>query len=215
MSPALAAVLGAAAALLAWPPDLPGIGRPSAGRPRWGGARRRRDAEQEWLDSLVAELAAGRDPSAALDVVASLGEGLHVCRHATAAARAGADVVGALHVDGERSDTVRAVAACWEVAASTGAGLAASLTVLADSVRETERVRDELAAGLAEPRATAVVLACLPALGLVLGSMLGAEPVQWLTHAPIGWSVLALGLALEALGCLWSWRIAHGLEAAL
>jgi tight adherence protein B len=215
VSPVLVALLVAAAALLAWPPDLPVVGPVSAVLPRRRDARRRRNAEQEWLDSLVAELTAGRDPGAALEAVASLGEGLQVCPHATAAARAGADVVAALRVDGERSDTVRAAAACWDVAASTGAGLAASLAVLADAVRENERVRDELAAGLAEPRATAVVLACLPALGLVLGSMLGAEPMQWLIGSRAGWAVLGAGLALEALGCLWSWRIARGLEAAL
>ena len=215
MSPFAVALLAAAAALLAWPPDVAVTGRSWAVLPRRRDARRRRNAEQEWLDSLVAELSSGRDPGAALVAVAPLGDGLQVCPHATAAARGGADVVVALRVDGERSDTVRAVAACWDVAASTGAGLAASLTVLADAVRENERVRDELAAGLAEPRATAVVLACLPVLGLVLGSMLGAEPLQWLTGSRAGWAVLAAGLSLEAFGCLWSWRIARGLEAAL
>ena len=215
MSPALVALLATAAVVVMRPPELPALDRRSVRPSRRGRQRRRRAAELEWLDSLVAELAAGRDPAAALVAVASLGEGHDVCRRATAAARAGADVVPALHADGVGSDTVRAAAACWDVASSTGAGLAASLAVLADSARETERVRDELAAGLAEPRATAVVLAGLPGLGLVLGSMLGAQPLQWLSGATVGRAVLVAGLALEALGCLWSWRIARGLEASL
>jgi tight adherence protein B len=132
-----------------------------------------------------------------------------------AAARAGADVGPALLADGARSETLRGVAACWEVASGSGAGLGASLTVLADAARETERVRRELQAGLAEPRATAVVLAMLPGLGLLLGSMLGADPLHWLLGSRLGPVVLVAGLALEAVGAWWAWRIAASLEAQL
>jgi tight adherence protein B len=216
VSPLLVAALVAVAVLVAWPPSTTLTMRVhDEVLPRRGRARRRRAAELEWLEAVVAELSAGRDPGAALVSAAALGDALQVCPRATAAARAGADVVPALRADGTRSAAVRAAAACWDVAASTGAGLAASLTVLADSLRETERVRAELVAGLAEPRATAVVLACLPALGLALGSLLGAEPVQWLTGSSWGLAVLAGGLALELVGCLWSWRIARRLEAGL
>ena len=215
MTPVVVALLAVSACLLCWPPELPLLPLGSARLPRPGAARRRRAAEREWLDALVAELSAGRDPSVALLAVERAGGDVSVCPNAVVAVRAGADVVPGLHRDGERSETVRAAAACWDVASSTGAGLAASLAVLADSVRESERVRDELAAGLAEPRATAVVLACLPTLGLVLGSMLGAQPLAWLTGSTLGRAVLAVGLVLEVLGCVWSWRIARGLEAAL
>ena len=87
--------------------------------------------------------------------------------------------------------------------------------MLADAARETERVRRELQAGLAEPRATAVVLAALPALGLLLGSMLGADPVHWLLSSRLGVLVLVTGLALEAVGAWWAWRIASSLESQL
>ena len=76
-------------------------------------------------------------------------------------------------------------------------------------------MRGELRTGLAEPRATAMVLAALPALGLALGAALGADPLSWLTGSGPGRLVLAAGLALEALGVLWSWRIAVSLEATL
>lgn len=233
--PAVAALLAVGVVLLAWRrptrsrrplhgPVAAAARRAGRGRlsrmlgPR--GAGDRRAAELEWVEGLAAELSAGRDPVSAL-VAASAGSSRSspaaatVCPHAVAAARSGADVAPALHVDGARSELVRGVAACWEVAAGSGAGLAASLVVLADAARETERVRHELRAGLAEPRATAVVLAALPALGLFLGSMLGAEPLRWLVGSRFGLLVLLAGLVLEGVGAWWAWRIAASLEAQL
>lgn len=172
----------------------------------------RRTAEVEWLDALAAELRAGRDPATAL---AALPGSVSVCPRARAAARTGGDVARALHLDGGRSPTLRAAAACWTVAAGSGAGLAASLEVLSDAAREDERVRAELEAGVAEPRATALVLAALPAVGMALGAGLGAQPLAWLLGAPLGRAVLGAGLLLEVVGALWAWRIAASLEDAL
>lgn len=214
MTPAVVAALVVLVVLVLAPPPvrarpcavLPTLRRPTAE------AARRRAAELDWLDALAAELAAGGDPVWAL---ARVPASAAVVPRAAAAAAAGADVVPALRGDATRSPTIAAVAACWEVAAETGAGLAASLAVLADAGRETERVRGELEAGLAEPRATAVVLACLPAVGLALGAMLGAEPLPWLVGTAPGRAVLAGGLALEVVGVAWSWRIARSLERSL
>ena len=213
----LAAAAAAAVALLA-PSAVPvptGLRTSGGARRPWPSRRSaaaRRTAELEWLDALSAELGAGSDPAAALVAVPG---SVPVCPHALAAARGGGDVGRALVSDGERSSTVRAAAACWEVAAASGAGLAASLSVLADSARETERVRSELEAGLAEPRATAWVLACLPAVGVALGAALGAAPLAWLVGTTVGRLALAGGLALEAVGVAWSWRIAASLEESL
>ena len=74
-------------------------------------------------------------------------------------------------------------------------------------------MRRELHAGLAEPRATAVVLAGLPLLGLVMGTALGADPLAWLLGTVAGRSVLALGVLLEVVGAWWAWRIAVRLES--
>ena len=101
------------------------------------------------------------------------------------------------------------------MAAGSGAGLAASLAVLADAARDDERVRAELEAGVAEPRATALVLALLPVVGIALGAGLGAQPLAWLLGAPLGRVVLLVGLALEAVGAVWAWRIATSLEDGL
>ncbi|HET7901458.1 MAG TPA: hypothetical protein VFL59_09740 [Candidatus Nanopelagicales bacterium] len=216
MSPWWVGALLASALLLLRPPRAGGAALPSY-RPRpWRSGRRvaalRRTAELEWLDALAAELGGGQDPSTAL---ASLPGSALVCPRALAAARTGADVAGALRADGGSSQTVRAAGACWDVAAGSGAGLAASLTVLADAVRDDDRVRAELEAGVAEPRATAFVLAGLPLVGLALGAGLGAQPLDWLLGTAAGRAVLLAGVALEVAGAAWSWRIATSLEGSL
>lgn len=217
MSPWVIGVLAAALVLVLRPPTGSPAGhrgwRPLA-RPRRGrrAAAARRTAELEWLDALTAELVAGSDPASALaSVVASDS----VCPRARAAARTGGDVARALVADGAASPALRSAAACWEVAAGSGAGLAASLAVLADAARDDERVRAELEAGVAEPRATALVLALLPVVGIALGAGLGAQPLAWLLGAPLGRVVLLVGLALEAAGAVWAWRIATSLEDGL
>ncbi len=205
-------LLAVVASLLLWPPR---VGVPSWLRvvPHWivAPVRSSRPDDLAWVEALVAELSGGRDPAAAL-VAASASNA--VSPHAVAVARTGGDVAAALRRSA-RTPLVRGVAACWEVAQGSGAGLAASLATLADAARETERVRGELRAGLAEPRATALVLAALPALGIILGSALGADPLHWLLGSTPGRFVLAAGLVLEAVGTWWSWRITASLEAAL
>lgn len=216
MSPWVFGVLAALAIVLLDPPSagrsVRGWALPGPWRLPRASAAARRAAELEWLDALAAELAAGSDPASSLAAVPGSAA---VCPHALGAARSGVDVSRALVVDGERSPVVRSAAACWEVAAGSGAGLAASLSVLADAARDDERVRAELAAGVAEPRATALVLACLPVVGLALGAGLGAQPLTWLVGSPPGLVVLVAGLLLEAAGALWAWRIATSLESAL
>ena len=59
------------------------------------------------------------------------------------------------------------------------------------------------------------MLAALPVVGLGLGAGLGADPFAWLLRTGPGLAVLAVGIALEVVGVLWSWRIVTALEADL
>ncbi len=178
-------------------------------------AEARRRTELEWVEALAAETRAGRDPlSAVVAAAAQLDRPPPAIVAAAGAAASGGDVAAALRSDAA-GELILSAAACWEVAAGSGAGLAASLTALADAAREDERVRRELRTGLAEPRATALVLAALPVIGLLLGAALGADPVAWLLGTPAGLAVLAVGVLLEIAGGLWSWRIVRSLEASL
>lgn len=226
MTEALVACLAAAVVLLTVgvPPARPAAtwaGLPGrAGRmarrllpDRSGDAVRRRC--RELLDAFAAELTAGRSASAALARAASSHPEL--LPSTLGALRLGGDVPEALRTDGKEPGcaVLGRLSACWQVAEGTGAGLAAAVTRLSDSARESERIRLELAARVAEPRATMRVLALLPVLGLALGSGLGADTVGWLVSSGIGRLVLVVGVALDLVGVLWARRLVAGVEAAL
>jgi tight adherence protein B len=221
----LAAVLAASAAWWA-------VGPPQAGRwarlgvaaertpvlLRWrrAVARGRRDRERvrvvQALSALAAELHSGQPPPAALRHAG----GEPPCWPAAlAAAAAGDDIAAGLRRDAREHAALAGLAACWQVGEATGAGLAEAVDRVARAARLDEESRSQLAAHLAGPRATARVLAALPAVGLALGVMLGADPVGWLLGTPLGWACLALGVLLSAGGVAWTAAIVRGVERRL
>lgn len=177
---------------------------------RW---RRRMDGRSheaevvEVVFALAAELRAGRPPGRALALVATSAELLRApLQVAAAAVDAGArpgDELGRLAALPGCAG-LRAVAAAWGVTESAGGAVADVLDRLGESLETERQARDSLDAALAGPRATMMLLAGLPLLGLVLGESLGADPVGLLVHRPIGWALLACGLVLDALGVWWT-----------
>ncbi|CAM5447966.1 hypothetical protein SALBM311S_11068 [Streptomyces alboniger] len=92
------------------------------------------------------------------------------------------------------------------VAPVSGAGLAAGLDRLEGALRADRDQRADLRAQLAGARSTAVMLAGLPALGLLLGTALGADPLHVLLHTGLGLGCLLVGAVLEGLGMWWATR---------
>ena len=82
------------------------------------------------------------------------------------------------------------------------------MVALLESLRTDLVQRKDFAArtdaGLAGPRATAMVLAGLPLLGLGLGQLMGAAPLAVLLGTPLGSILLVLGVGLAAAGVLWA-----------
>ncbi|MFG3099596.1 type II secretion system F family protein [Streptomyces sp. NPDC048182] len=182
--------------------------------------RRNRDARQDAVialcGALAGEVRAGRQPGEALLYAARDSAGLGEARTGVlAAARFGGDVPGALAVAARQpgADGLRGLAACWRVAVDQGAGLAAGLDRLEGALRAERDGRGDLRAQLAGARATAVMLAGLPALGLLLGVALGADPLHVLLHTGAGLGCLLAGGVLEGLGLWWVARIVRGAEA--
>jgi len=103
-------------------------------------------------------------------------------------------------------EVLRALAACWTVCAGSGSGLAAAVERLEQGLRTEQAQRRAVQAELAGPRATAGMLAVLPAVGLVLAAGLGADPIHVLLHTPLGLTCLVLGLALDVVGLAWTGR---------
>ncbi|MFD5799044.1 type II secretion system F family protein [Streptomyces diastatochromogenes] len=184
-----------------------------AGRAREG----RADAVIGLCGALAGEVRAGRQPAEALLWAARDCSGLGDAQAAVvAAARFGGDVPGALAVAARQpgAEGLLGLAACWRVAVDQGAGLAAGLDRLDAALRAEQDQRADLRAQLAGARATALMLAALPVLGLLLGSAMGADPLRVLLHSGPGLGCLAAGAVFEGAGMWWAARIVRGAEAA-
>ncbi|MFJ9350240.1 type II secretion system F family protein [Streptomyces sp. NPDC101237] len=176
----------------------------------------RADAVIAFCGTLAGELRAGRQPGEALLRAARDSGGLGEARAAVvAAARFGGDVPAALVTAARRpgADGLLGLAACWRVAVDQGAGLAAGLGRLETALRAERDQRADLRAQLSGARATVVLLAALPALGLLLGSAMGADPLRVLLHTGAGLGCLAAGAVFEGAGMWWAARIVRGAEA--
>lgn len=101
------------------------------------------------------------------------------------------------------------LAACWQVAASSGAALAPAVDRVADALHDEIDLAASLAASLAAPRATVRLLAALPLVGLALGGVLGARPLAFLFGTSAGWCCLLVAIGLDAVGVCWGRRIAR------
>ncbi|MDG9726342.1 MULTISPECIES: type II secretion system F family protein [unclassified Streptomyces] len=196
-------------------------GVPLLRRTRLAGRARRdrergRDAVIALCGALAGEVRAGRQPGEALLYAAHDSGGLGDGQAAVlAAARFGGDVPGALAAAARQpgAEGLRGLAACWRVAVDQGAGLAAGLDRLEGALRAERDQRSDLRAQLAGARATAVMLAGLPALGLLLGVALGSDPLRVLLHTGAGLGCLLAGGVLEGVGVWWVSRIVRGAEA--
>lgn len=155
---------------------------------------------------MAAELRAGQPPEVALRV-AALEAGPLVGEVSDA---------GSLRRAAERDQDLWALvylAACWEVAAETGAGLAGVVDALAVSLTEREEQRDEVSARTAGPRTTALVLSGLPLVGMAMSAGLGGSPLMFLFTTPLGLLCLGLGVVLDLVGAWWTLRMVRGAVA--
>ncbi|WSZ86993.1 type II secretion system F family protein [Streptomyces sp. NBC_00859] len=175
----------------------------------------RTDAVIALCGAVAAELRAGRQPGEAL-LAAGRGSGALGAAEAAvlAAARFGGDVPEALRYAAREPGAggLGGVAACWRVSVDGGAGLAAGLEGLEGALRAERDQRAGLRAELAGARSTVLVLALLPAGGLLLGAALGADPLRTLLHTPAGLCCLLAGGVLESAGFFWAGRIVRAGE---
>jgi tight adherence protein B len=107
---------------------------------------------------------------------------------------------------------MRAVSAAWQVAGSSGAGLATVVDRIGTGLRSDEEARAEVRAALGPPRATARLLAVLPLFGVALGSSVGSHPVHVLLHTTWGWCCLSGASVLALTGVWWVDRLASAAE---
>lgn len=105
-----------------------------------------------------------------------------------------------------RGGAWREVAVAWRVAETVGAPLAPSLRRFAAALREAQESRDDVAAALADPAATARLVAWLPLAGVALGAALGFDLLAAVLSPP-GAVCLGAGAALMIVARRWSARL--------
>lgn len=158
------------------------------------------------LEVLVGELRIGAHPVHAFTVAAveSAGDVGASLRAVAMRAQLGADVAAGLR-SAARGSSVPAywdrLAVCWQLAAEHGLPMSTLMHTAHRDIVGRQRFADRVHAGLAGARATAAILAGLPFLGVALGEVIGARPVQFLLGG--GWLLVA-GVGLVSVGATWS-----------
>lgn len=187
----------------------------AGGRSLWRSRSARRRAEAhasgvlEAVELVAAEVAAGAPPGTALRHAADAWPPLAVVAES-------ADLGGEVPAELRRlaavpgADPLRLVAAAWEVAHRSGAGLADALARVGEGLRDDRATRRVVEGELASARATARLVATLPAFALLVSSTTGGGAWTFVTATPLGWACLVGGLALGLLGLTWIERIAAG-----
>lgn len=97
----------------------------------------------------------------------------------------------------------RVLAAAWSTAEESGAPLAPALDRIGAALRALERLRERRSVLLAGPRATVRLVCALPPLALVLGGLLGFDPLPVLL-SPMGAMLLPTGVVLLIAGLAWA-----------
>ena len=172
-------------------------------------------ALQGALSVLVGELRVGAHPIAAFETSASEVDGPVAARLGEVAARArlGADVGAGLRDVAAQSmlpGQWERLAVCWQLAQAHGLAIASLMGTAHRDVVERDRYASRVRAGVAGARATAVILAGLPLLGIGLGELIGADPVRFLLSGGAGGWLLVVGVVLACCGLAWSDRITNG-----
>lgn len=158
------------------------------------------------------ELRAGSHPAAALSGVRADGPlAREILAPAAAAAGLGDGVAAALRRDAAHRPEVTAdierIALAWSLAEQHGIPLAELLARAHEDIRWRVRFAATVRAQLAGPRATAAVLTALPLLGLGLGQLVGADPIEVLRSGVLGQVLLVVGVGLAVAGVAWSEHI--------
>lgn len=221
-----AAGLGGAALLMVWSGALAGIvgfvagvAAPSITLRRRIASRSERAAAQmpEVIASLAAPVRAGASLPQAFAAAAEEAEP----PLADALARTTRDLDNGVPID---QAVERFVARCaipeavligraLRVARHAGGELARVLDEVTETLRDRERLARELRAATAQGRASAMIVAALPVVFLLLMSAGAGDQAHLLFGEPIGWLLLGVGGGLETAGIFWIRRVTRKVDA--
>jgi tight adherence protein B len=164
------------------------------------------------IDVLVGELRVGAHPAQGFAVAAdeTAGPVADSCRAVAARARLGADVAAGLRSIAETSELPaqwNRLAVCWQLASQHGLAMSTLMRAAQRDIAERQRFSGQVRSAMAGARATAAILGGLPLLSVLLGQLIGADPVAFLLAGHAGGWLLVVGVTLVCSGLLWSDRI--------
>lgn len=178
--------------------------------------RRRRDTKQIAMllvatRTLAREVRTGAGPVAAVLATAATHPGCAAALNrlaVTVVGRRGDPASAPDPEPGNRADqqaeVVTRLGAGWELSARYGVPWAALIETVAADLADRQRAESLRNAQVAGPRVSGYVLAVLPALGILLGAGMGADPVHVLLHTGVGAVLLLVGSTLTCLGLAWT-----------
>ena len=193
-----------------------------AARIRRRGRERRRRVEGQMLagalEVVVGELKVGAHPLSAF-AIAGAEDGGRVGRSLRAVAtraQMGADVAEGLRLVAADSAVAaywNRLAVFWQLAAEHGLAMSDLMRAAHRDIVDRQRFADRMRASLAGARATAAILAALPVVGVLLGQLIGAQPLRFLLGGGAGGALLVIGVGLICAGLVWADRIVDRLVA--
>ncbi|MFE7844148.1 type II secretion system F family protein [Microbacterium sp. NPDC057407] len=164
---------------------------------------------------LAVLLHAGLAPARAWEHLAEAGD--RSASRVVAAVAAGAslpDAVAAATAEADAASGWREIAAAWRIATIVGAPLAESLRAVATALRDAREAADDVRVSLAEPAATARLMAWLPLVGVGLAATMGFDVVGSLLGGPLGIGCLVAGGVLILLARRWTAALVRQAAAA-
>jgi tight adherence protein B len=165
------------------------------------------DGLTEGLRALVAALRTGAHPAAAAESAAEDAPPgtAGTMRARAAAARLDSDMTAVL--DTTTTPALGRLAKAWQLAQRHGLPLADVLDAVRRDLEQRARFSRQVEARMAGPRSSALALTLLPAFGIALGTLMGANPLAVLTGTGLGQLLLLAGVILLCTGVTWSTRI--------
>ncbi|RGE19376.1 type II secretion system F family protein [Leucobacter sp. wl10] len=185
----------------------------AAGRGR--GAASRSGAEAPPVDAAEtalrcsALLRGGVPPARVFELLAAEAPAGSIAAELSARVGAGETAVSALA--GQGSPEWRVIAVAWALAEESGAPLAPALERIGGALRAIEQLRGRRTVLLSGPRATVRLVSALPPLALLLGGLLGFDPLPVLL-SPAGAVLVTIGIALLLSGITWGRALHRSVE---
>jgi tight adherence protein B len=103
-----------------------------------------------------------------------------------------------------REPLLAPLAVACALSARSGASMTALLAGVRTDLIADRDTRSAVRSAVAGPRASALLLAGLPVLGLLMGAALGADPARVLLRTAAGAGALTVGVLLDLLGLVWT-----------